>query len=76
MDEGVCRGTMCLSSATVNLHNARSFYVSNGQMSYHLKANTNEDREQWVKAIRTEADKYYQVNSQGNMFYVMGIWPT
>lgn len=72
VDEGVCRGTMCLSSATVNLNNARSFCVSNGQMSYHLKANTSEDREQWVKAIRTEADKYYQVNSQGNIFLCSG----
>lgn len=71
---GICRGSMCLSSAVAYANDSKSFVVSSGRDTFHLKANSADERDMWVKAIAAETNKVVMSDvTDGNLFVTLEI---
>jgi oxysterol-binding protein 1 len=53
-----CRGTINLANAFIHTQDSCSFVISNsGTMTFHLKANSEVERQRWVTALELAKSK-------------------
>lgn len=58
-----CRGTINLATANISVEDSCNFVISNGgAQTYHLKANSEVERQRWITAL--ELAKAKAVNMQ------------
>lgn len=51
-----CRGTICLSGATIDSDETCKFVISRNGYAYHVKADSQEDKQRWIEALTAARD--------------------
>lgn len=69
-----CRGTISLHGALIHTVDACTFVVSNGgTQTFHIKASTEVERQQWVTALELAKAKAIQAMESGLYLYLVII---
>lgn len=67
-----CRGTINLSTAHIDTEDSCNIVLSNGGRTYHLKANSEVERQRWVTALELAKAKAIRMrNNQSGMGHLM-----
>ena len=65
-----CRGTISLHGALIHTVDPLTFVVSNGgTQTFHIKASTENERQQWVIALELAKAKAIQAIESGKFFF-------
>lgn len=68
-----CRGTINLSTAHIDTEDSCNIVLSNGGRTYHLKANSEVERQRWVTALELAKAKAIRMrNNQSGMGQPLG----
>ena len=67
-----CRGTINLANAFIHTEDSCSFVVSNGgTQTFHLKANSEVERQKWVTALELAKSKAVAMIESGMLMFVV-----
>uniref|UniRef100_A0A8D2MBG7 Oxysterol-binding protein n=1 Tax=Zonotrichia albicollis TaxID=44394 RepID=A0A8D2MBG7_ZONAL len=61
-----CRGTINLSTAHIDTEDSCNIVLSNGGRTYHLKANSEVERQRWVTALELAKAKAIRMHDSGD----------
>ncbi len=73
-----CRGTINLATANIAVEDSCNFVISNGgAQTYHLKANSEVERQRWITALelaKAKAVRMQPESGERENKYVTGCW--